>query len=98
EANWLEPEAARLWLRRDEPAARCFRPEQIAVRPEAQSPLVVESSRFQGAVAEVEVRHEPTGSVRTFYHRPSANHLAKGTRIVLQALLGLLLCMVLAGC
>lgn len=87
EANWLEPEAARLWLRREEATARCFRPEQISVQPHGPSPFVVESSRFQGAVAELEVRHEPTGAVRTFYHRPSSNHLARGARIVLNALL-----------
>ena len=98
EANWLEPEASRLWLRREEPAARCFRPEQISVQPDEQSPLVVESSRFQGAVAEVEVRHEPTGAVRTFYHRPSSNHLARGTRIVLKTLVCLLLCLHVVGC
>ena len=46
EANWLEPEAARLWLRREEAAARCFRPEQISVQADEQSPIVVESSRF----------------------------------------------------
>jgi iron(III) transport system ATP-binding protein len=87
EANWLEPEAARLWLQREESTARCFRPEQIAVQSSGESPFLVESSRFQGSVAEVEVRHEPTGTVRTFYHRPSANHLAPGTRIVLKTLL-----------
>lgn len=98
EANWMEPEASRLWLRRDELAARCFRPEQISVQLDGQSPFVVESSRFQGAVAEVEVRHEPTGAVRIFYHRPSANHLAQGTRIVLKTLLCLLLCLHFTGC
>jgi iron(III) transport system ATP-binding protein len=98
EANWIEPEAARLWLQRDEPAARCFRPEQILAQPDERSPFVVESSRFQGSVAELELRHEPTGAVRTFYHRPSANHLAQGTRILLKALVCLLLCLHLAGC
>jgi iron(III) transport system ATP-binding protein len=98
ETNWLEPEAARLWLKRDEPAARCFRPEQISAQPDEQSPLVVESSRFQGAVAELELRHEPTGAVRTFYHRPASNHLARGTRILLKALACLCLCLHLAGC
>ena len=98
EANWLEPEAARLWLQREVPAARCFRPEQVSIHPDGQSPFVVESSRFQGALAEVEVRHEPTGAVRTFYHRPASNHLAQGARVVLKALLGLLLCLQVAGC
>jgi ABC-type multidrug transport system ATPase subunit len=98
EANWLEPEASRLWLRREEPAARCFRPEQISAQPDEQSSLVVESSRFQGAIAELELRHEPSGAVRTFYHRPAANHLAQGTRIALKVLVCLLLCLHVAGC
>jgi ABC-type Fe3+/spermidine/putrescine transport system ATPase subunit/sugar lactone lactonase YvrE len=98
EGNWLEPAAARLWLHREESQDRCFRPEQITVQPAGESPFVVEWSRFQGAVAEVEVRHEPSGAVRSFYHRPSANHLARGARIVIQALLCLLLCLPVAGC
>ena len=98
EANWLDPDAARLWLRREEKTARCFRPEQISAQPDNQSPLIVESSRFHGAVAEVELRHEPTGAIRTFFHRPSSNHLAPGTRIVLKALLCLVLCLNLVAC
>jgi iron(III) transport system ATP-binding protein len=98
EANWMEPEAARLWLRREERAARCFRPEQILAQPDEQSPFVVESSRFEGSVAELELRHEPTGAVRTFFHRPAANHLARGARILLKALLCLLLCLHVVGC
>jgi ABC-type multidrug transport system ATPase subunit/DNA-binding beta-propeller fold protein YncE len=98
EANWLEPEAARIWLQREELAARCFRPEQILVEPADQTPFVVESARFQGAVAELELRHEPTGSIRKFFHRPSANHLARGTRVLLKALLCLLFCVQVMGC
>ncbi len=98
EANWLEPDAARLWLHREETAARCFRPEQISAQVDERSPLVVESSRFQGSVAELELRHEPTGAVRTFFHRPSANHLAQGTRIALKVLVCLLFCLHLVGC
>ncbi|HEY2083706.1 MAG TPA: ATP-binding cassette domain-containing protein [Verrucomicrobiae bacterium] len=98
EANWMEPDAARLWLHREEPGPRCFRPEQILAQPDEQSPFVVESSRFEGSVAELELRHEPTGTVRKFFHRPSANHLARGTRILLKALLCLLLCLHVVGC
>ena len=98
EANWLEPEAARLWLHHEESKPRCFRPEQISVQLDGQSPFVVESARFQGSVAEVEVRHEPTGVIRTFYHRPSSNHLAQGARIVLKTLLCLLLCLNITAC
>jgi iron(III) transport system ATP-binding protein len=98
EVNWMEPEAARLWLHREEPAARYFRPEQISAQRDEQSPIVVESARFHGAVAELEVRHEPTGAVRTFFHRPATNHLARGARIILKALLCLLLCLHVVGC
>jgi len=98
EANWMEPEAARLWLCREEPAARCFRPEQISAQRDEQSPIVVESSHFHGAVAELEVRHETTGAIRTFFHRPATNHLARGTRVILKTLLCLLLCLHVAGC
>lgn len=98
ESNWLEPDAARLWLQREEKAARCFRPEQILLQNAADSKLIVESSRFQGSVAEVELRHEPSGTVQKFFHRPPANHLARGTRVVLKALVCLLLCLHMAGC
>ena len=53
EANWLEPDEWRLWLQREESAARCFRPEQIRVRLAEDGPLSVESSRFRGSVAEM---------------------------------------------
>ncbi len=98
EANWMEPEAARLWLQREEATARCFRPEQISVQSDSDSPFVVESARFQGTVAELEVRHEPTGAIRTIYHRPSSNHLARGTRVVLKTLLCLWFCLHVVGC
>jgi iron(III) transport system ATP-binding protein len=95
EANWLGPDESRLWLRREESAARCYRPEQIELETAPESPLVVESARFEGAVAEVELRHESNGKRRRFWHRPSGNHLAKGTRVVLKALLMVMLCI---GC
>jgi len=98
EANWMEPEAARLWLQSQESKARCFRPEQISVQPDRDSPFVVESARFQGTIAELELRHEPTGAIRMFYHRPSSNHLARGTRVVLKTLLCLLFFLNVVGC
>ncbi len=98
EANWLEPDAARLWLQHAASQPRCFRPEQISVQLDDQSPFVVESARFQGSVAELEVRHEPTGAVRKFFHRPASNQLARSARVVLKTLLCLLLCLPAAGC
>lgn len=98
EVNWLLPDEARLWLLRDEQTAKAFRPEQILLQTDTSAPCVVESSRFQGSVAEVRLRHEPTGKIRQFFHRPSANHLAPGTRVALKALVTLLLCLWITGC
>jgi len=97
EANWLEPDEARLWLGREEAEPRCYRPEQLAVAPAEDGPLIVQSSRFMGAVAEVELVHGRTGQPRRFLHRPAGNHLAAGARVVLRVLACLLL-LVAAGC
>jgi ABC-type Fe3+/spermidine/putrescine transport system ATPase subunit/sugar lactone lactonase YvrE len=96
ETNWLTPEEARLWLGREEAAARSFRPEQIAVTPAPEGPAIVVESRFHGASAEVELRHAATGAERLFRHRP-AGALRAGTAVRVQALL-LLLVALLAGC
>ena len=87
EANWLEPDEARLWLQREEAVARCFRPEQVQVRPAADGPLIVEDSRFRGAVAEVVLRHASAGAVRRFWHRPAGGHLAAGARVLVEVAL-----------
>lgn len=84
EANWLEPAAARLWLRREERSPRCFRPERIAVIPADGTGFVVQSARFCGAVARVGLRHEATGAERVFWHRPSGNDLSPGMRVTLE--------------
>ncbi|MBM4030589.1 MAG: ATP-binding cassette domain-containing protein [Planctomycetes bacterium] len=59
-------------------------------------PLVVQSSRFKGSVAEVELRHEgpeadglkPALRTRRFVHRPVGDALKAGMRVVLRALVG----------
>lgn len=84
EANWFEPPAATLWLQLDEPSARCLRPEQLAVVVAADGRLLVEDSRFHGAVAEVRLRDPGTGTQRRFWHRPAGNHLVPGTRVNLE--------------
>ena len=96
ECNWLSPDEARLWLGEEPAAARCYRPEQLAAVPAADSPVVVQSARFKGAVAEAELKHEGSGRVRRFYHRPAANGPRPGTRIVLKVLASVLLAVL--GC
>ncbi|HUT37276.1 MAG TPA: ABC transporter ATP-binding protein [Planctomycetota bacterium] len=88
ESNWLSPDEARLWLGREEDAPRCFRPEQVEVAPADASSIVVQSSRFKGSVAEVEVLHEGVGKRRRFVHRPVADGLKAGMRVVLRVLVG----------
>jgi iron(III) transport system ATP-binding protein len=84
EANWLEPGELRLWLGQDAVAARCLRPERIAIAPAADGNLVLESARFYGAVAEAQVRHVPSGELRTFWHRPASDGLRPGVRVALE--------------
>lgn len=81
EANWVEPEEAKLWLGREEPEPRCLRPEQISITPAPDGAVLVESSRFHGALAHVHLRHEESGRVRSFYHRPPSDNLRPGDRV-----------------
>jgi ABC-type Fe3+/spermidine/putrescine transport system ATPase subunit len=84
EANWLEPEEAQLWLKVEADAPRCFRPEQISITRTRDGAAKVQSSLFAGAVAQAELKHEKTGRVRRFFHRPSANSLRPGDRVVIK--------------
>jgi iron(III) transport system ATP-binding protein len=97
ETNWLEPEELQFWLKRSGNAAVCLRPEQVAVEPARESPLIVKSSRFHGSVAEVVVEHSGNGHARRFYHRPFANTLRPGDSVVVKALL-FMLALLLVGC
>ncbi len=97
EANWVLPKESRLWLQRDEAEPRCYRPEQIAIEPEADGPAIVQSSSFKGALAEVVLKHKEDGAIRRFWHRPSSGRLRPGDRVVLKLLLSLVL-FVLAAC
>lgn len=92
-ANWFSPED-RLWM---DTADRCVRPERLRIESVEQSPLVVEAAHFAGSVEEVEIRHEPTQTVRRFFHRPTMAKLQSGDRVLLK--ICLLLCLILiAGC
>jgi len=88
EFNWLEPDDARRWLQREEAVARCYRPERLAVVAAATGGLIVESARFQGAVAEVVLRHEASGEVRRFWHRPAGGDWVCGMRVKLALIEG----------
>ena len=76
--NWLTPAEALAWLGVEIAAARCYRPEQIVIGKGDAFP--VESARFRGAFAEVELREKGTGATRLFFHRPSNPVLVAGMR------------------
>ncbi len=101
EANWLTPEEAARWLGRSVSSCVCLRPEQTGISRAPEGRAVVEETRFCGAVEEVELRHEPTGIHRRFFHRPPGPLLARGDRVGVRALLALLFASFLAlaaGC
>ena len=100
--NWLpQPEAER-WLSQESPRGKkqagCFRPEQVQIIPAAESPLIVRSSRFLGSVAEVEIIDERNDEQRRFYHRPAANTLRAGERVLLAVVRLVLLMVLFCGC
>ena len=68
-ANWLSEIDAQNWLglRLDRP--RCLRPECLAITPDPSGAFTVQSSRFLGSHAEVQLL-DAAGTTRTFYHRP----------------------------
>ena len=68
--NWLTPDEARDWLGIEIASARCFRPEQIVIGPCESGRFIVESARFRGSIAEVQLRSDPLGT-RVFFHRPA---------------------------
>lgn len=74
----------------------CLRPEQLAVLPEETGPFQVESARFAGSVAEVELVNERNDR-RRFYHRPSGDTLQPGMRVALRVLMLMLFGFVI-GC
>ncbi len=77
--NWFTPDEAMHWLGIEIAAARCFRPERIAIEWRADGAFVVESARFCGSIAEVELRGDENGP-RFFSHRPSTGTLQAGVR------------------
>jgi hypothetical protein len=70
----------------------------LSVAACADSPLVVQSSRTCGAVAEIELRDENSGAQRRFFHRPQSPAWKRGDRVLLKLLAVLLMCVLSAGC
>jgi DNA-binding beta-propeller fold protein YncE len=95
--NRFDSEEATVWVGVPLNGAVCVRPERLQVDRCDESQFVVESSRFAGSFAEVDLRHEPSQQRRRVFHRPARNVLKTGDRVVLR-ILALLLCLFVAGC
>lgn len=104
EGNWLSPEEAALWLGSSpgpDARPRCYRPERLMLEPREAGPIVVRASRFAGAVAQVDLLHEPTQAQRRFHHRPATGSApAPGSRVALRLLAAavLLVSLLALGC
>ena len=84
--NWFTPEEARAWLGIELAAGRGFRPEEIEIATTERGAFVVESARFRGAFAEVELRASSGGETRQFVHRPRRAMRGAGSRVEMRVL------------
>ncbi len=78
-----------------------IRPERLQIVEDGTGPYRVESERFSGSVAEVEVTSLSTGTKHRLYHRPPRPALLVGTRVSLRVLMVLfasLICLWQSGC
>ncbi len=78
--------------------ATCVRPERLGVEASPGGSLKVESARFAGASAEVDLVDERDGVRRTFVHRPVDRTLKTGDRVLLKMLMLLVAALFLPGC
>lgn len=97
-ANWVAEDEAPAWLAGHTASRRCYRPEQVAVSVAESSPLVVQMSHFSGSVGEIEVLDERSGRKRHIFHRPAADTLTAGQRVLLSVIALFLVCLFLTGC
>jgi iron(III) transport system ATP-binding protein len=82
--NWFEPEDAKCWLGEELCAPRCVRPEQLIIEVAADGAFEVESTRFQGSIAEAVLRTNGSRMTRRFLHRPAHAGLRPGERVNLR--------------
>ena len=83
------------------PGLQPVRPERLLIIPEETGPFRVESERFSGSLAEVELTQLDTGTSQRFYHRPARAALISGQRVSLRILaivFAVALCLWQTGC
>ncbi len=86
--NWIDDADAPWWS--DSSSTRStvlksLRPEQLVIEQDGQSQFVVEQSWCVGPHQETELKSANGESTQTFYHRPLAHPLEKGTSVALRA-------------
>ena len=77
------------------------RPERLQIIPEETGPYRVESERFSGHLAEVELTQLATGTTQRVYHRPPRSSLVTGQRVSLRILAlvcAVAICLWQSGC
>ena len=80
---------------------RPVRPERLQIVSEDTGPYRVESERFSGHLAEVELTQVATGTKQAVYHRPPRPALTTGQRVslrILAMLCAVAMCLGLSGC
>ena len=107
-SNWMTAEEVTRWIgdgsvsvpEQDRPTdATCIRPERLQIELRADSPLIVEKSRFAGSSAEMELRDERSGLSRPFVYRPrGVSSIQRGDRVILKLLMLLLIAIGTVGC
>ena len=83
------------------PVLRPVRPERLQIIVDESGPYRVESERFSGHLAEVELTPLATGTTQTVYHRPPRPSLVTGQRVSLRILAlvcAVALCLGQSGC
>ena len=87
--------------RADHSTTQPVRPERLQVILDDAGPYRVESERFSGHLAEVELTPLATGTTQTIYHRPPRPSLVTGQRVslrILAMLCAVAMCLGISGC
>jgi len=103
--NWVDAASDRPFDVREEGTdplgQRPVRPERLQIVEDDAGPYCVNSERFSGSVAEVEVTRLRTGMTERLYHRPPQPALRAGHRVslrILAVLFAALVCLWQSGC
>ena len=86
---------------RNKPVLKPVRPERLQLIQDDAGPYRVESERFSGHLAEVDLTQLATGSTQRVYHRPPRPALVSGQRVslrILALLFAVALCLWQSGC